>query len=230
MTLFDLPVSKAPGIPIACEDCGVTYTVTRRRDYRALQRLCATCKGRKGQRAVQASFVTPESTKAQRLRANAIINRRIKLGWFVPPDRCQKCGSKRNVESHHPDYSRPGEVVWICRRHHVLCHHNLSVIAGLEVMNTDLFRPERVPHAQTPETRAKIGAAVRAARAPNVKGRDRLVRVLSTDPDPSEPGMVIESLICGHRFHRPDDGAVRKQRRCKECGPFRKSRDQRRAA
>lgn len=34
---------------------------------------------------------------------------------------CQVCGAGRS-EMHHPDYGKPLEVVWLCRRHHLDLH------------------------------------------------------------------------------------------------------------
>jgi hypothetical protein len=31
---------------------------------------------------------------------------------------CAVCGSKR-VEAHHPDYQKPKEIIWLCRKHHI---------------------------------------------------------------------------------------------------------------
>ena len=31
---------------------------------------------------------------------------------------CKVCGN-RNSEAHHPDYTTPDKVVWLCRTHHV---------------------------------------------------------------------------------------------------------------
>lgn len=33
---------------------------------------------------------------------------------------CKVCGQK--AEKHHPDYSKPLEVEWLCRRHHLALH------------------------------------------------------------------------------------------------------------
>jgi hypothetical protein len=32
----------------------------------------------------------------------------------VRPDRCSKCKVKCKPHGHHPDYSKPLEVVWLC--------------------------------------------------------------------------------------------------------------------
>ena len=37
---------------------------------------------------------------------------------------CKVCGAKR-VQAHHPDYSKPLKVVWLCPLHHKLEHRKL---------------------------------------------------------------------------------------------------------
>lgn len=34
---------------------------------------------------------------------------------------CEVCGAKRTF-GHHPDYSKPREVVWLCQKHHSEVH------------------------------------------------------------------------------------------------------------
>lgn len=35
---------------------------------------------------------------------------------------CEKCGEPK-TEAHHDDYSKPLEVRWLCRKHHVEIHY-----------------------------------------------------------------------------------------------------------
>jgi DNA-directed RNA polymerase subunit RPC12/RpoP len=57
----------------------------------------------------------PERVKARSKVQDAI--RRNKL--IRKP--CQRCGSKINIQAHHPDYSKPLLVVWLCAD----CHRKL---------------------------------------------------------------------------------------------------------
>jgi len=34
---------------------------------------------------------------------------------------CEHCGASKS-EAHHPDYERPYDVVWLCRKHHKAVH------------------------------------------------------------------------------------------------------------
>ncbi len=37
---------------------------------------------------------------------------------------CEVCGATTKVEAHHPDYSKPLDVQWLCFRHHREVHGN----------------------------------------------------------------------------------------------------------
>ena len=57
----------------------------------------------------------PLKKKARYIFSNAIRDGKVnKLPCFI-------CGDKI-VEGHHPDYSRPLEVVWLCTKHHSQVH------------------------------------------------------------------------------------------------------------
>lgn len=55
-----------------------------------------------------------EARRAHALVAEALRTGRLRRG------KCH-CGSLR-VEAHHPDYSKPLEVEWVCRKHHRAIH------------------------------------------------------------------------------------------------------------
>jgi hypothetical protein len=50
------------------------------------------------------------------------------LNWHLKKNKIEKsncfCGKKG--EAHHPDYSKPLEVIWLCRPHHSELHRQLK--------------------------------------------------------------------------------------------------------
>jgi hypothetical protein len=61
----------------------------------------------------------PEKHAARRIAGNA-----IKCGRLVRQP-CVECRNQKS-EAHHPDYSKPLEVVWLCRRCHMARHRKVS--------------------------------------------------------------------------------------------------------
>ena len=54
----------------------------------------------------------PDKRAAQTEVSNAIRSGRLKK------EACEVCNITGNVEAHHPDYSKPLDVKWLCVRHH----------------------------------------------------------------------------------------------------------------
>jgi hypothetical protein len=54
-----------------------------------------------------------------RIRANAMVIRAIRNG-VLKRQPCWVCGEK--AVAHHPDYSAPLDVVWLCQPHHKQAH------------------------------------------------------------------------------------------------------------
>ena len=55
-----------------------------------------------------------------RQRVRDAVRYALKTGKLVKTA-CQVCG-KDEVDGHHPDYSRPLDVVWLCKEHHSQVH------------------------------------------------------------------------------------------------------------
>lgn len=58
----------------------------------------------------------------ERVRARTAIGSRIRRGT-LKRKACQICGA-RKTQAHHPDYSKPLEVFWLCEKHHRAVHRN----------------------------------------------------------------------------------------------------------
>lgn len=55
----------------------------------------------------------------ERLRAQEAANRAVAKGQIKKPENCEQCGAWTNkLEKHHKDYSKPLDVVWLCKPCH----------------------------------------------------------------------------------------------------------------
>lgn len=52
--------------------------------------------------------------------ARAYANVYLKRGK-IQVESCKVCGDK--AQMHHPDYSKPLEIIWLCRKHHLDLHY-----------------------------------------------------------------------------------------------------------
>lgn len=56
--------------------------------------------------------------------AHRMIQSAVRSGKKENPKKCSRCGRRgntREIQAHHPDYSKPMHVVWICIR----CHNDI---------------------------------------------------------------------------------------------------------
>lgn len=52
------------------------------------------------------------------------IVRQALLKGVMTKEPCVQCGNT-TTDAHHPDYSEPLKVIWLCRKHHQLLHREL---------------------------------------------------------------------------------------------------------
>ena len=68
----------------------------------------------------------PNKENSRSIFSNAITSGKI----IKKP--CEVCGIEKS-EGHHKDYSKPFEVMWLCRRHHNEWHKNNPPVSGIGV-------------------------------------------------------------------------------------------------
>ena len=57
----------------------------------------------------------PDRVKAHTMTSNAVRD-----GKIAKATECEGCGIPKRLEAHHPDYSRPLLVVWLCKPCHAI--------------------------------------------------------------------------------------------------------------
>ena len=55
-----------------------------------------------------------------KLRAKLLVRSAILRGEIIRPGRCSACGVECVPDAHHPDYSRPLAIEWLCKKCHGL--------------------------------------------------------------------------------------------------------------
>lgn len=84
-----------------------------------IQRVEAGRKGGIGGREIYRNMTDEQRKlreKARKAIANAVQRKRI-----IKPEVCNSCGVSCNPEAHHSDYSKPFDVLWVCKK----CHHEI---------------------------------------------------------------------------------------------------------
>ena len=75
------------------------------------------------------------TNKDVKLKANALLRQAVRRGEISKPDRCEKCGRRPHgeieLQGHHPDYSKPLEVRWLCNSCHGMMHEVENTVVAL---------------------------------------------------------------------------------------------------
>ena len=58
----------------------------------------------------------------EKIKARTLVCCALKTGFLIRPNICSKCQKESRIEAHHPDYSKPLEVMWLCKKCHMAEH------------------------------------------------------------------------------------------------------------
>lgn len=88
-----------------------THRVIARREYLLTER---------GKAARRRAAQNSNRRYPEKSQARSVMTRAIKKGPLRRQP-CEVCGNPKS-QGHHPDYSKPLEVRWLCARHHAHAH------------------------------------------------------------------------------------------------------------
>ena len=95
---------------------------------RAGQRYCKSCHAASMRRNRPKHRDMADHAR-KKANARAYVNVYVRRGVLKRQELCEVAGCQGKSEMHHPDYSKPLEVRWFCRPHH-LEHHRSVEQAG----------------------------------------------------------------------------------------------------
>ena len=67
----------------------------------------------------------------EKAEAGYLVYHAVRSGRISRPDRCSNCCEVGHIEGHHPDYTKPLDVVWLCKTCHAARHPRDIAHAGL---------------------------------------------------------------------------------------------------
>ncbi len=96
-----------------CKPCQKEYKYTyRRRDRQAWHKISIE----------RRKVVYNEMRIKLQQYAMRQVHRAILKGVLIRPSNCSICNTTSCICGHHPDYSKPLEVIWVCRLCHTAIH------------------------------------------------------------------------------------------------------------
>lgn len=81
---------------------------------------CAYASSERGKQVAREQGRLNRMVHADKVRVRAILYSALKRG-LIQKRCCEVCGSE-DVQAHHPDYSKPLDVMWLCSKHHAWIH------------------------------------------------------------------------------------------------------------
>lgn len=130
---------RGPGALTICQQCGKEFVAAVNKLKIGKGKFCSPECGYKGRPrpewmgdknpAWKGGTTFDKAGKAKRYRqrnpekhhAHRAVSYAIKKGKLVAKP-CEVCGISARVHAHHPDYSKPLDVVWLCEMHHLEVH------------------------------------------------------------------------------------------------------------
>ena len=103
-------------------------TVNLRKTKYAILTRAADKKYQKNKRKENPGYKTLEYAEyrkknPEKVKAHMLLNYAIRKGK-IERSPCVDCGATHMIHGHHPNYTKPYEVIWVCSIHHKNYHKN----------------------------------------------------------------------------------------------------------
>jgi len=127
-----------------CQTCktktcdAILIGVTKRKDGTEKERfMCNPCNAKRRKKYYaknkeKCRAILNKSISKHKLKQSARkkVRYAIKTGVLVKLNHCESCGESGQLDGHHEDYSKPLEVLWLCRTCHAKTHNERKTERG----------------------------------------------------------------------------------------------------
>jgi len=62
----------------------------------------------------------------EKYKAHIAVSNAVRDGRLKKPERCERCSGRYAIHGHHEDYSKPLDVIWLCRFCHGERHREIN--------------------------------------------------------------------------------------------------------
>ncbi len=141
VTEFYRARDKSSGHMSQCKQCISKYfqsNAGKAARKRASKRYHSTPKGREVHRDAhrryretlkyKAAFARYRAENTEKRKAQIGVMNALARGDLVRPSICSLCHDPCTPHGHHPDYTKPLDVVWLCHNCHVLTHQVITLL------------------------------------------------------------------------------------------------------
>lgn len=105
--------------PSTCDDCAGKPV--------PFGRFCGVCRERRLRESARRTAAHWRRADPERERFRSAFARAVRRGDLVRPESCSRCHEKRDpIHGHHPDYTKPLEVIWLCETCHFDEHRQIG--------------------------------------------------------------------------------------------------------
>ena len=119
------------GLSAKCKTCLISYAKQYKTNHRTQVRLYQkqhTARLRsspEGKRSIQKARSKYYQLHPDRCNARGKLRYAVRTGKIIRPAKCDKCSTPCIPHGHHPDYSKPLSVLWLCESCHLI-HHGMK--------------------------------------------------------------------------------------------------------
>lgn len=97
-----------------------------------LRKYCSNkCKASDNAKKLNSKWISSSCSFELKAIANNLIRELIRVGKIGRPKYCSSCKDICKIFAHHPDYTKPNEIIWLCPSCHMKLHFGHNIVGEL---------------------------------------------------------------------------------------------------